>query len=735
MLRKIIETFKATVGVWALILVPLLICVYCVKTAINRDVKRCVDTFMQSEGSGISKYMSLQFDNSVKELEVVVARASDEVADKDALKEELKDIAKSNDNVAMLSVYDEDGKFLANSSGDESVDLEEDQVLDASKDGFLYKIDQLDDKSIVIKYQAARDVVLEDGKSKKYLFELVMKWKRYEEYMMHLEQGSLPRIFYIVSPDCKRYVSFNSLPRNNIGNTALAALGMHLAKEVSNINSGISDIAVDSVDFRILKEEIKMPSNLSGSKFFIMLVTDDNTVEQLNNNMFEVLPLITMVFLIILLIVCLVIARFYNKIKEQLEIANVIQDSTPLSIVIFKASDGHVIKINLTASTLLRIEKEDVAKINMWNMFIEDEDKSYIVHAIDSNISVLNYEVLVQSFGSGTFWSICSASPISINEEKYIVLAVLDINRRKEIEKKLANNAALLEKQIAERTADLELKAKELEQSNTLLEKSKFVADEANNAKSKFLASMSNELKTPLNAIIGYSEILKEEAMDRKDAVSSDDLSKIIGSAKHLLSLIDEILDLSNIEAGKTQLFFENIELVSLIKDVEGITMPLVAKNDNSMFMEYPKDIGIMYSDSTKIRQCLLNLLSNAAKFTEFGKITLRIDSLVKGGIDFVEFSVIDTGIGIESYKLPNIFESFQGGNSSAGLGLSLTKKYIELLGGTVTVESEIGAGSKFVVRLPRVCKTESCDSVEVKNQSGERMFDDIIEEISSTVP
>ncbi|MDR2268399.1 MAG: HAMP domain-containing histidine kinase, partial [Holosporaceae bacterium] len=258
----------------------------------------------------------------------------------------------------------------------------------------------------------------------------------------------------------------------------------------------------------------------------------------------------------------------------------------------------------------------------------------------------------------------------------------------------------------------------------------KAAADEANAAKSKFLTNMSNELKTPINAIIGYSEILKEEALDRKDTVSADDLRKIIGSAKHLLSLIDEILDLSKIEAGKTQMYFENIDIIDMIKDVEGVTMPLIADNDNSLFLEYPKDIGVMYTDSTKLRQCLLNLLSNAAKFTEFGRITLRVAPVVKEEVDFVEFSVIDTGIGIPADKIGTIFSVSQDDNSkSAGLGLSLTKRYAEFFGGAIFVESTEGIGSKFSIRIPRISKVVSNEFIEVKN---ERMNEEANESSSS---
>jgi PAS domain S-box-containing protein len=735
MVKKVIEILKMMIGICLLIFVPSFILFFCVKSATNKDVRKCVDTFMQAEGVGVSKYMALQFENSIREFnDVLSGISSAKTTDSKVLVKKIKSVIESNKNIVSLNIYDEKGKFLANSSNTSDVDLTFVEDFDTSKKEIKYEILQLEDKNVAIKYKTIEKIADKKGKDKKCFFELTMKWDQYEKYMMRMEQGSIPRMFYIISPDCKRYISLNSLPQNSVNKVALAALGMHLAKKINDIAFGLTEVKIESVDFRILKEEIKMPEGLTGSKFFVVVATDNIAFEELSKSMFSSLDSVGFMFIVILLTVCFYISKFYQKAKEDLEIATVIRESTPLALVIFKVSDGTILEINLSATTLLRIEREEISKINMWSMFIENEDRSYVSSATSSGINVLNYEVLIQSFGGGTFWSICSASPIDVGEDKYIVLAVLDIDRRKEIEKKLSNNAALLEKQIAERTADLELKAKELEVSNSSLESAKLAADEASNAKSKFLTNMSNELKTPLNAIIGYSEILEEEALDRKDTVSADDLKKIVGSAKHLLSLIDEILDLSKIESGKTQLFFENIELVPLIKDVEGITLPLVAKNDNSMFLEYPKDIGVMYSDSTKLRQCLLNLLSNAAKFTEFGKITLRIVPLVKSGEDFVEFAVIDTGAGIDQDKLANLFETFQEGNAGAGLGLSLTKKYVECLGGTVTVESEIGAGSKFVIRVPRTCKTVSGDSIEVKNQGDEDEMDDdiIFEEVAS---
>jgi PAS domain S-box-containing protein len=684
---------------------------------------------MNTEGIGLSKYMSIQFENTLKEFQTIMAETPAlDVNNKSAVEKELKSLLKHNKNIISVSVYNKEGKFLASSANEQpSAEVITVQELEQLRNKALYKLEQLKNKSLALKCILAKNFGAEQDQNKEIFFEFLVKWDRYEKYMLKMQKGSFPRMFYIISPDYSRHVSFNTLPKGMVNNRTAVALGMYLTRDIDKIPIGLSDKGIESISFRLFKDEIATPPKMNGSKFYIVVATDITAVEIMTNKMLDYVPQIRTLLVIIWLLVCLVIARFYAKTKEQLKITNTISDTTPMAVIIFRASDGKIIKINLVATILLRIKKEDVANINMWNLFIEEDDKNYISTAIASDINISNYEVLVQTFGGGSFWSLCSASPIVMDDKKYIALAILDINLRKEIEKKLADNTVLLEKQVMERTADLESKAKELEESNALLEKSKLVADGANQAKSKFLTNISNELKTPLSAIIGYSEILEEEALDRKDTVSAEDLRKIISSAKHLLSLIDEILDLSTIEAGKTQLFFQNFEVIDLIKEVEGVAMPLITNNDNSLFLEYPKDIGSMYSDSTKIRQCLLNLLSNAAKFTEFGKITLRVSPLTKSEGSFVEFAIIDTGAGIEESRIDTIFESFQedaSKNSSAGLGLSLTKKYVEYLGGNISVESTQGIGSKFIIRLPRTCKTTSSEFIEIKNQTDEEMLD-----------
>ena len=235
----------------------------------------------------------------------------------------------------------------------------------------------------------------------------------------------------------------------------------------------------------------------------------------------------------------------------------------------------------------------------------------------------------------------------------------------------------------------------------------------ASQAKSDFLASMSHELRTPLNAIIGYSEILLEESGDLVRPELKPDLEKIRGAGKHLLGLINDILDLSKIEAGKMDLFLENIDVAGLLADVSATVQPLMAKNGNMFEVRCSPDLGIARSDQTKVRQILLNLLSNAAKFTKQGRIMLAARRSLKSDDDCLEFEVSDTGIGMTPEQMAKLYSAFSQADASTtrnyggtGLGLAITKHFCLMLGGDVMVRSELGEGSTFVVTLPAVCPT-----------------------------
>jgi signal transduction histidine kinase/CheY-like chemotaxis protein/HAMP domain-containing protein len=245
-------------------------------------------------------------------------------------------------------------------------------------------------------------------------------------------------------------------------------------------------------------------------------------------------------------------------------------------------------------------------------------------------------------------------------------------------------------------------------QAEQATQRARAAAEKANRAKSAFLANMSHELRTPMNAILGYSEMLMEEAEDAGQDDYVSDLMKINQAGTHLLSLINDVLDLSKIESGKMEAFAEDIDVGSVIDHVVGTVQPLMGKNNNQFKIERDEDLGHAHQDLTKLRQSLMNLLSNAAKFTHEGTITLRAErkSTADGG--WLIFSVSDTGIGIPDEKLDHVFEEFSQADTSTtrdyggtGLGLPISRRFCQMLGGDLTVSSKAGEGSVFTMQIP----------------------------------
>jgi len=268
--------------------------------------------------------------------------------------------------------------------------------------------------------------------------------------------------------------------------------------------------------------------------------------------------------------------------------------------------------------------------------------------------------------------------------------------------------------------------------------KAKETAEAANRTKSLFLANMSHELRTPLNAILGYSEMLQEEAADQGVQDFLPDLQKIHGAGKHLLSLINDILDLSKIEAGKMELYLETFSVPHLIEEVIGTIRPLVEANANTLRVHCPADLGAMRADMTKVRQSLFNLLSNAAKFTKEGAISLEVSREIMEDREWIWFRISDTGIGMTPEQLVKLFQTFSQADTSttrkfggSGLGLALTRRFCQLMGGDVTVHSVPGESSTFTIKVPA-----AVSEVEpVEAQSETEMLPPTESEIAADVP
>ena len=359
--------------------------------------------------------------------------------------------------------------------------------------------------------------------------------------------------------------------------------------------------------------------------------------------------------------------------------------------VVLLSNLDEVIQINGSAKAILDIETES-------------KSQSVIDKLLGTNIKVRNldeFESGYNSNGSMKYLRL-SRSPLRENGQDIgSILFIRDITSKKHAEY-------------------------EVNRINADLARARDDALAASKAKSQFLANMSHELRTPLNAIIGYSEMLKEEAAEQGNNMLATDLKKIYGAGHHLLGLINDILDLSKIEAGKVSIFAEKLSVAALVNETIELIQPLAYKNANQVLVIGIEEAGEIVTDVIKLKQILYNLLSNACKFTRNGEITLEISRRQNSESGKIVFSISDTGIGMSELEVDKLFEYFSQADPSTtrqyggtGLGLAISKRFCELMGGNIGVSSTKGLGSVFEVSLPVVVQAEQSDlSLPPENRS-----------------
>jgi PAS domain S-box-containing protein len=391
-----------------------------------------------------------------------------------------------------------------------------------------------------------------------------------------------------------------------------------------------------------------------------------------------------------------------------------------LDCVILMDESGRIVQFNPAAERTFGYSAGQAVGTDLAELIFPPERRGSLREALASYVTagdttLLNrrFELTVVRKGGEAFPVDIAIAPISSDGGKMFAAYVRDITERKRIERELASYTNVLEAAHETQRKDAERLALLVDELRVTQQR----AETATRAKSEFLASMSHELRTPLNAIILYSELLQETAEDEGQTGSISDLKRIQSAGKHLLELINGILDLSKIEAGKMVLSPETFHIKTMVSDLVDTVQPLVEKNRNTLTVRGADDIRPMYGDLTKTRQILLNLLSNASKFTHDGAITVTIRQCTFDGTDCVEFTVTDTGVGMTAEQSQKVFDPFTQADvtttrkyGGTGLGLAIVSRFCDLMGGSVSVESRLGEGSLFVVRLPREM-TEAVDT------------------------
>jgi PAS domain S-box-containing protein len=405
------------------------------------------------------------------------------------------------------------------------------------------------------------------------------------------------------------------------------------------------------------------------------------------------------------------IPGFFSRKKQEDELRNreeqyrgIFESGTNALLILNE--QGRIVQANPAASQLFRYTVEELAGRELAGLVTDPAFFTDFHGTIHAQGRYSAEQIGVAKDGVCYHLEI-RGSRFRFQNVDHLLAIVTDITEQKLAQIALRAAHDELEGRVRDRTAELERVNGQLQLVNEKLVVARDHAIDASKAKSAFLANMTHELRTPLNAIIGYSELIEEESHESA-TMNLGDIAKIRAAARHLLALIDDILDVSKIEAGKMELFVEGFDLRELLDEVVTTIQPLAARNQNTLKLDIAAGLGSLHTDRTKLKQVALNLLSNACKFTHQGEVRLAVSRTRSAGNEWLHLEVQDSGIGIASERLEELFQPFRQADESTtrkyggtGLGLSISRHYCQMMHGSIQARSALGSGSTFTVHIP----------------------------------
>lgn len=739
------EKFRSYITISIILMLPFLGYNLMSNGASNHFVKEYLDSLISAENTDISTNireriqhrieMHKQFAHSFMGVKVIEKH-------RDFFEKHIQQYMERHPDIVSIRIIDTLGNVIAASPNANRLQiLIDDQFKEIYRGEKIYNIStSSENKSLLFSSKLAINVSVSPEEEKsEYLFLFVEeKWDTIEKVIKQKDGKSAPRFLYICSPS---YVSRYITMRETYGKYYAkfsSDLGLNLNKNLyeqhktGKVQLGLGDVNIGSHSFVTDTQQIQLDSQLSGPPLYTIVAYSYDIINKLSAKQDD--KLLLGIFVIIYLLCAFWIMRKYAAIQTKVSMVENINSSMPLSLVSFEQETGIIESINNKAMQLLMLHEDKIATTDCWNFFVREDDRNYIMDAVKALITINDYEVLLRTLEGLTFFANVSVNASCMHKKTIITMSIVDVTQRKEVEKKLANNAIELEKEVKERTRVFAQKLEESTNMNNQLLAEKKHAEKENRMKSRFLTGISHELLAPLRAIIGYSDILQGEAIHRKDDVSAEDLSKIISASQHMIGIVEELSQISLITSGKTRVLLQAMPVAQLLKDIDSIAMPIMTENDNTLVIQEHDNIGIMKTDITRLKQILLVAVNNAANATQKGHITISVRAVEEDVTSFVEFLVEDTGSGMTAEQIQQINQAMdtnfweetnapeqeQQVSNILGYGLYNARKLCQILGGSISFSAGEKQGIICRIVVPRFTVIRLTDFVQLEVKEDE---------------